>query len=101
MTTKTLSNSPQVHTGAAPAPDSIVSPIGPKLRVEVAFEDDQWVAQEVMTAMFGEGDTKDAAIADLMQTLGSLYSELNGHQADLAPRLKTQLRALRAVFGSL
>jgi hypothetical protein len=95
-----ISNSPQqLHDEALPAVDSIHTPVGRKLRVTLVFEDNQWIAQEAFTAMFGEGDTQEAAMEDLFGSLTALFQELDANQDDLAPRLKGQLRELRALFG--
>ena len=73
---------------------------GPQLRFQIVFEEDQWVAVEQVTGTFGEGDSPDAAVDDLRQSLSQLRSELRAHADDLSPRLLYQLAALEGAFGA-
>jgi hypothetical protein len=49
--------------------------------------------------MFGEGDTRHDALADLAQGLNVLRHELAMNRVNLAPRLQGQLAALEAAIG--
>lgn len=99
-TVETLRNVSTVVPSSAPANVSLtIQPLGDRLRVTIVYEDDQWVAVEGYTGMFGEGDTKGEAVADLGRGLVGLREELAMHREDLTERLQDQFAALEAVIG--
>lgn len=85
---------------AAPATNVTIQQLAPRLRVEITYDEGQWVAVENYTGMFGEGDTKDEAWADLVRGLFDLRKNLLANRDTLANRLQDQLAALEAFLGS-
>lgn len=101
MTTiETLRNVSKVVPNSAPPPVSrTIQPLGQRLSVEVNYDEEQWVAVEAHTGMFGEGDTRTAALDDLTHGLFELRTELANHRESLAPRLRGELAAIEAYIG--
>jgi hypothetical protein len=95
-----LKNGPQtIYADAEPDIDSIVQPLGRRMQISTSFVDDQWLAEESFTAMYGEGDTQEQAWDDLVRSLLHLMADLGTNAATLSPRLKDQLRELEVVLG--
>jgi hypothetical protein len=69
-----------------------------ELQISVAPEDDQWVAVEYLTSMFGEGDHPAAAVDDLIRSLRELHDDLEAHVGRMVPAFERQLDALRRSF---
>ena len=86
---------------AVPARNVTIQPLAPGLRVEITYDEGQWVAVEPYTGMFGEGDTKDEAQADLVQGLDDLRKNLLANRDTLAGRLGGQLAVLEAYLGPI
>lgn len=97
---ETLRNVSTVVPTSTPSPVSrTIRPLGDRLRVEVVHDEGQWVAVEGFTGMFGEGDTREDAVADLGRGLIDLRRELSAHRDNLSPRLQNHLVAIEAVIG--
>ena len=62
--------------------------------VPVVWDVDQWVALEEITGFYGEGDTPNAAVSDLLETLVDHVRDLVAHTGRLAPEYTRQLSAL-------
>ncbi len=98
---ETLRNISSIVPSNAPAPVNLtIQPLGDRLSVEIVFDEGQWVAVEGFTGMFGEGDTKDEAFADIVRGLFKLRAELAAHRDSLSARLRDRLAALEAVIGN-
>ena len=68
------------------------------LRGEVRWDEDQWVAVDPFTGMFGEGDSYARALASLYQTLTEHRDDLERHAERLAPECADQLQARRRIL---
>ncbi len=68
-------------------------------QVEIVWDEDQWVATEAATQIFGEGDTVAEANADLFASLSAYHQALAGERGKLSPRLEEHLMLLDAVLG--
>ena len=64
------------------------------LTIEVRPEHGQYVALENVTGMFGEGDSADDALSNLVESLYDHKRDLEEHRPRLSEHLSTQLRAL-------
>jgi hypothetical protein len=97
---KTLENTTTVvdYPALQQAFVSAIQPVG-QLTIRTVYDVEQWIAQEDLTGMFGEGDSPQEAMADLVGSLNDLRLELTAHVGVLSPRLHEQLSALQAVFG--
>ncbi len=60
--------------------------------------DDEFVATDLQTGMYGEGDTEDLAIASLVQSLRDLRDTLRGHEGRMAPDLAADLEYLNRIL---
>jgi hypothetical protein len=92
---------PSVFRSPSAEPRTVTSPQVVTIRglsVHVAWDDDQWLAIEIATQMFGEGDTPDEAYRDLFQSLKTYRSELQADASPLAPRLFRHLQLLDAAL---
>lgn len=100
MVVETLRNVSTVVPTSSPPPISrTIRPLGDQLSIQIEFDEGQWVAVERYTGMFGEGDTRDDALADLARGLNGLRHELAMNRVNLAPRLQGQLAAIEAAIG--
>ena len=59
------------------------------------------VTLDEVIPMWGEGDTRDEAIDDLVFSLGQLFAELRTHRGRLAPHLVDQLRLMERLAVAL
>jgi hypothetical protein len=69
------------------------------LSVDLVWDEDQWLALEPVTQMFGEGGTPLEAYEDLMGSLRSYRESLKAGGSRLAPRLLGHLELLEATLG--
>jgi hypothetical protein len=69
------------------------------LRFAVVWEDGQWVATEPVTGMFGEGDSHQEAVRDLLVSLQELRAELEGHSGRLSDHLEQKLAFLKTALS--
>jgi len=49
--------------------------------------------------MWGEGDTRDEAIDDLVSSLSGLFTDLQAHRDNMAPHLVEQLRFMERLVA--
>lgn len=68
------------------------------LSVAIEQVDDEFVASEPRTGMYGEGDTAALAIASLVQSLHDLRDTLRGREGHLAPDLVAELEYLDRIL---
>lgn len=64
------------------------------LTIEVRPENDQYIALEHETGMFGEGDDVEEAMIDLLTSLHEHRDDLLAHEPRLSRHLQHQLEAL-------
>ncbi len=57
-----------------------------------------YVAVDSLVSVWGEGDTPDIAIHDLMRALREHFEDLRSHHGPMSPRLEGQLLLLEHVF---
>lgn len=67
-----------------------------QLQLHVEWDEDEWVATEPETGMFGEGDTPTEALDDLVVSLGRLRDELRANVGNLGSGLAENLAFLEA-----
>jgi hypothetical protein len=68
------------------------------LSVAIEQVDDEFIASEARTGMYGEGDTSGSAIASLLQSLHDLRDTLHGREGHLAPDLVAELEYLDRIL---
>lgn len=88
------STSVKRRTRVAPSEQSRGGTLG-GLQYGVIYDQDQWVATEEVTGMYGEGDTPDDAYHDLAASLRELRGHLEHYEAQLTNSLSSQLALLR------
>jgi hypothetical protein len=67
-----------------------------QMQLHVEWSGDEWLATEPVTSMYGEGDTPEAALADLTASLRVLLEEYRNAGERLAPRLVAERAFLEA-----
>jgi hypothetical protein len=60
--------------------------------------DDEFVATDVVTGMYGEGDTEPEALSSLMVSLRNLRTSLREHKGTIAPDLAGDLAYLNRIL---
>ena len=58
-----------------------------------------WLVEEADFDQHGTGPTREAAVADLLQTLEEYFRMLLEHEGRLSPRLRGHLAALQDLMG--
>lgn len=67
------------------------------LVVSIVIEDGRFLAATGLLPMYGEGDTMNAAVRDLLVSMGHLRHQLERGRGHLSPELAEQLRRLEAL----
>lgn len=93
---KVAAETAQYFLRASPSP-RLTFALG-MLVLEVAWDDDQYVASEELTGLFGEGDTVDEALRDLIRSMSDLWRELMARRESLGHHMEQQLSTLSAAF---
>lgn len=65
---------------------------------EIVADDDEFVASEPQTGMYGEGDSQEEAVVSLLQSLANLREELRSHGEELSPELRADLAFLNQIL---
>jgi hypothetical protein len=68
--------------------------------VPISRVGDEYVALEPVTGMYGEGDTAEEALADLLGTLATVWRDLRMQRDRLAPDLRADLEFLDRTLWS-
>lgn len=89
---------PVSFTVSAAAPQRVSYLIG-KLVLEVAWDEDQYVAVEPISGLFGEGDDVEEAVVDLIASIRTLWRQLAGERDNLSEHMERQFRTLSLAFA--
>lgn len=71
---------------------------GGEIPISVEPRKDGYLAVDSLISIWGEGDTHDAAIEDLVMALRDRLDDLRSHGGRMSPRLERQLRLLEHVL---
>lgn len=72
---------------------------GGYLNVEVEHDGSEFIVYDE-SSMFGEGDTLDEAISDLVESLRDVHRDLQALSARLDPRMQAERDRLASLFGA-
>lgn len=87
----------QAHAWTPPTAPVVAIDLG-GVTISVSRDGDQWLAVEVVTSLYGEGDDPFEAAFDLRASMFELLHELEDQQSRVSPEIEAKREFLRRVL---